>query len=61
MRNTIRGVCEICGEPIPLEDAYYVMPGGELICEDCLQDWAEPYHRLGEYDLGFDEEGRAYG
>lgn len=55
MRGVYWGDCEICGEPIPLEDAHYVMPGGELICENCLTEWAEPYHRLGEMDQGFDE------
>lgn len=51
MRDVIWGTCEVCGEPIPLEDPHYVMPYGELICEDCLTEWAETYHRLGEVDL----------
>ena len=54
-RRCYRGDCEVCGEPIDLAESYYVMPGGELICEDCLTEWAEPYHRLGEMDLGYDE------
>lgn len=53
-----RGNCEICDRAIQLEEPYYVMPYGELICEDCLTEWAESYHRLGEMNTGFEEEPR---
>lgn len=57
-RGYYRGDCEICGEPIDLEDSYYVMPEGELVCEDCLTEWAEQYHRVGEVGLGFEDDDR---
>lgn len=52
--KTIRGFCDICGEPIDLEDEHYVMPYGELVCVNCIDDWVAQYRRLGEVDLGFD-------
>lgn len=50
----IRGHCDICDEPILLEDEHYVMPDGDLVCTECLGEWAKTYLRLGEVDLGFD-------
>lgn len=45
----------MCGEEIELEDEYYVVPGGDLICEFCIDDWVKQFHRYGEYDLDTDE------
>jgi formylmethanofuran dehydrogenase subunit E len=35
--------CDLCGEIIFPEDAYYHMPDGLNVCEDCLSDWADEY------------------
>jgi hypothetical protein len=48
----IRGYCEVCEEPIELEDEHYVFPGGYLVCTECADEWVRAnYHRYGEVDL----------
>ena len=46
-------LCAVCGEEINIEDTRYEMPDGDIICEDCLYDWAKKYKHCGEVDLGY--------
>lgn len=45
------GYCYVCDEPIYEDEAHYEMPDDEMVCEDCLDDWAKKYLRLGVEDL----------
>ena len=49
--DTIRGTCDLCGEEIALDEPHYEMPDGDLICEECVLDWAAQYRTLGVVDL----------
>lgn len=39
------GACEVCGLDIYQGDNYYMMPNGDMVCEDCLLDWASKFER----------------
>lgn len=55
MKRKVYETCAVCDEPIYLDEDRYEMPDGDVIHEDCLYEWAEFYHRMGEEDLGYDE------
>ena len=39
-------VCDMCGRAI--WDDYYYEFGDEIICEDCLSEWADRYRVLND-------------
>lgn len=43
--------CDLCGEPILLDDKYYELPDGTTLCTDadCLDQWLESYICRGSY------------
>lgn len=43
-----RGYCSICEEPIEWWEEYYLFPGQELVCENCVDDWVRQFHHYGE-------------
>jgi len=43
--------CDYCGEVIMIDDPHYEMPDGDIVCDDCLEDWADKYHLMGAVDL----------
>lgn len=51
MKEEIRGYCDYCESPILMEEEYYQVPGGVLICEDCIDLWVDQFHHYGEIDL----------
>ena len=38
-------VCRLCLRDILEGDEIYDMPDGAIICEDCLEDWAQDYRK----------------
>lgn len=45
-------ICAWCGEPIQSE-YYYETDNGELVCEDCWDDYCfEHRHFTGDYERG---------
>lgn len=52
-RDTNTAFCSVCGMPIHHSDRRYVMPDGDIVCDDkeCLTDWAREYLCLGEVPL----------
>ena len=44
--------CECCGAEIWEGDIYYRMPGSDIVCEDCLTDWARVFERRAECEDG---------
>ena len=49
--SSIRGTCDLCGEEIEWDEPCYEMPDGDLICEECVLEWAAQYKTLGVTDL----------
>jgi formylmethanofuran dehydrogenase subunit E len=43
-------VCDMCGSPI--WDDYYYQFGDEIVCEDCLTEWADRYRTSNTVILG---------
>lgn len=43
--------CDLCGEPIYVEDRHYEMPDGDFLCEECVTEWVEQYRVEGVVDL----------
>lgn len=39
-----RPICDYCGSPIEGENAYSI--DGKMICEDCIEDYLDEYHRI---------------
>ena len=49
--STVIGYCYVCDTPIYEDEEHYEMPDDEMVCEDCLLEWAQQYHRAGVEDL----------
>lgn len=39
--------CAVCGEEILVSEGHYEMPDGDIVCENCLYEWAEQYKKPG--------------
>lgn len=42
--------CDICGEAIYVDDEYYELPDGGVVCDsgDCIDEWLGEYRRLAQ-------------
>ena len=49
--TNITARCDLCGEPITLDDKYYALPDGTTLCadDDCLEQWLKSYVCHGSY------------
>ena len=49
--ESIAACCDLCGEPITLDDKYYALPDGTTLCTDgdCLDQWLKSYVCRGSY------------
>ena len=48
------GTCDLCGEPVQMDEAHYEMPDGDFICEECASEWLAQYYVMGVIDLAGD-------
>lgn len=46
-------VCAVCGEEIDMEDERYEMPDGDIVCTNCVLEWADKYRHCGEVNLRY--------
>ncbi len=38
--------CDICGEPIYVDEEYYELMDTFVVCPECLTEWAERYRKI---------------
>lgn len=42
--------CDCCGAEIWEDELYYRMPNSDIVCENCLIDWARFFERRAEWE-----------